>query len=152
MIKVLKNIAIILLLATFLLPASGMLVFIHHCQSMGITLHSFDGSNSCCRKDDGLFRTMDQNVNLSSLSGNRFNDTFISKKPCCSDSRLFIKINQNYLSSVYKTFHANVLLVELPDFTHIRPVIYSLNLRGAVSDTPDPPGTDTYLFTSTFRL
>jgi len=152
MIRALKNIAIILLLAAFLLPASGMLVFIHHCQSMGITLHSFDGSNSCCRKDAGLFRTLDQNVNLSSLSGAKFYDTFISEKPCCSDSQLFIKINQDYLSSFYKTFQANILLVELPDFTHIRPAIYSLYLRGSVSDIPDPPGTDTYLFTSTFRL
>lgn len=152
MIKVLKNIAIILMLAAFLLPASGMLVFIHHCQSMGTTLHSFDSSNSCCNEDSGLFRTLDQNDKLSPLSGNKFYGTFISETPCCSDSHLFIKINQDYLSSVYKTFQANVLLVELSDFTLIRPVIYSLNLQGAVFDTPDPPGTDTYLFTSTFRL
>lgn len=150
--KLLKNIAIITVLSAFLLPASGVMLFMHHCQSMETTEVSIDGTNSCCPTPSGLFRTIEHNDCSIEHQGNCSHHTFLTKQACCVDGRLFIKIGSEYLISFYKTIQ--------PDFTVIEEVdnqpLTALSLSGFIfhntTSAHDPPGRDIYLRVSSLRL
>ncbi|NTW23405.1 MAG: hypothetical protein HGA37_01795 [Lentimicrobium sp.] len=152
MIKVIKNIAVILLLVSFLVPASGVLVFIHECSSVGSTELSIDGSNSCCDAHSSLFLEIVKDECAISHQGHCTHHTFLNNESCCKDSRLFVKIGLDYLASVSKIFNADVRFFELPDSFLVEPSGFN-DIRAEVFiDSPHPPGIDTYLFTSSLRL
>lgn len=147
MLKALKNTAVILLLVAFLLPASGVLVFMHQCRSMGTTALSFDGSNGCCQPG-----VVDKTACSAFVQDRHNHDTQISKQACCEDSQLFVKINLDYLTTAYNTFHTDIISIELPGFSELKSDAFAVILKGQVADTPDPPGSDTYLINASLRL
>lgn len=152
MIKMIKNFAVLLLLISFMVPASGVLVFIHQCSSLGSTEFSVDGSNSCCDKHSSVFMEIDKEECAISHEGSCTHHTFLNRESCCKDSRLFVKINFDYLTSVYKIFNSDVRFLELPDFLLPEPKGYTDIHAVAFASSLHPPGIDTYLFTSSLRL
>jgi len=152
MIKVLKNLAVLFLLVSFMVPASGVLVFIHHCSANGSTEFSVDGSNSCCDTHSSIFKVIDQDNCAISHKGQCTHHTFLSNEPCCKDSRLFVKISLDYLTSVSKIFNSDVRFLELPDFLLSEPQRYTDEQAEIFTGSLHPPGIDTYLFTSSLRL
>ncbi len=152
MIKVIKNIAVVLLLISFMVPASGVLVFIHECSTIGSTEFSVDGSNSCCDTHSSIFMVVDQDECAISHKGHCTHHTFLSNESCCKDSRLFVKISFDYLTSVSKIFNSDVRFHELPDFLLSEPKSYNETHAEILDGSLHPPGIDTYLFTSSLRL
>lgn len=147
MLKALKNTAVILLLVAFLLPASGVLVFMHQCRSMGTTALSLDGSSGCCQTRAA------GNQSCSAVVPPQHNHGLqISKQACCEDSQFFVKINLDYLTTAYNTFHTDIITIELPGFSGLNTVAFAGILQGLIADTPDPPGNDTYLINASLRL
>ena len=101
MIQYLKKTIILLMLAAFLVPASGMLVFMHHCRAMGTLELSIDGSNSCCSHQQSLFMSPAQDLcELASAADGRCSHAaHFSKQACCEDGTIYVKIIDNYLSA-----------------------------------------------------
>lgn len=151
--KLLKNIAVISVLVAFLLPASGVMLFMHHCSSMQTTEVSMDGSNSCCTTHSGLFRSSEQfDDSCIEHQHNCTHHTYISEQDCCVDGRIFVKIDSDYLNTFYKTLQ--------PDFNAIEVVekqpLTALSLSGFIfhntTRAHDPPGLEIYLQVSSLRL
>ena len=152
--KLLKNIAVISVLVAFLLPASGVMLFMHHCQSMETTEVSMDGSNSCCTVPSGLFRTITEQPGDSCIEhqDNCTHHTYLSSQACCVDGRVFVKIESDYLTTFYKALQ--------PDFNAIEVVekqpLTALSLAGFIfhnnTSAHDPPGQEIYLRVSSLRL
>lgn len=153
--KLLKNIAVISVLVAFLLPASGIMLFLHHCSGMGTTEVSIDGKNSCCSAPFELFRTLSSEQPDDCCIEHQENcthHTYISQQDCCVDGRIFIKIDSDYLTTFYKTLQ--------PDFSAIEVVekqpLTALSLSGFVfhntTSAHDPPGLEIYLKVSSLRL
>lgn len=153
MIQYLKNTAIMLMLAAFLLPASGIIVFMHHCRAMGTLELSIDGSNSCCHSQQGLFKAPARELCelASAVDGSCSHEAHFSKQSCCEDGRVYLKIIDNYLSASGPLFQKDITEIELsglPGSSILTAV--SLPLRSL--DAPDPPGNDTWLKVSSLRL
>jgi len=151
-VKFLKNIAVLIVLVAFLVPASGFMVFLHHCSAMETTEMSLDGSNSCCSEPVNLFKAIEHSGCAISHEGNCTHHTFITKQTCCEDSRLFVKIDANYLSSVFKVLQPDVAILALFNNAELHTVLLAGALSGISTDSPDPPGRDLLLVTSSFRL
>lgn len=153
MIQYLKKTIILLMLAAFLVPASGMLVFMHHCRAMGTLELSIDGSNSCCSHQQSLFMSPAQDLcELASAADGRCSHAaHFSKQACCEDGRIYVKIIDNYLSASGFFFQKDITEIELSGLPGSSiPTAVSLPLR--TLDAPDPPGTDTWLIVSSLRL
>lgn len=150
--KLLKNIAVISVLVAFLLPASGVMLFMHHCSSMETTEVSMDGSNSCCPAPSGLFKTLEHNDCSIEHKGSCTHHTFITNQACCVDGRLFIKIGSDYLTTFYKTLQPDFNFVEVAE----KQPLTELSLAGFVfhnsTSSHDPPGHEIYLQVSSLRL
>ena len=153
--KLLKNIAVITVLVAFLLPASGVMLFMHHCSSMETTEVSMDGSNSCCPAPTGLFRTLTSDQPDDCCVEHQESCThhaYLSKQACCADGRVFVKIDSDYLITFYKTLQ--------PDFNAIEVIekqpLTTLSLAGFIfhsnTSAHDPPGQEIYLRVSSLRL
>jgi hypothetical protein len=153
MIEYLKKTAILLLLAAFLVPASGMLVFMHHCRAMGTLELSIDGSNSCCTSHQGLFMAPAENLcELASAGdGSCSHKAHFSKQSCCEDDRLFVKIVDNYLSASGFFFQKDITEIELSGLPGSS-ILTAVSLPLHLLDAPDPPGNDTWLKVSSLRL
>lgn len=149
--KLLKNIAIISVLVAFLLPASGVMLFLHHCESMETTEVSLDGTNSCCAPS-GSFRTIEHNDCSIEHQGTCTHHTFLNKQACCVDGRLFVKIDSDYLTTFFKTIQPDFTVVEIIE----NQTIASLSLSGFIfhntTSAHDPPGGEIYLQVSSLRL
>ncbi len=153
--KVLKNIAVISVLVAFLLPASGVMLFMHHCSSMETTEVSVDGTNSCCPAPSGLFHTLtsDQPDNCCvAHQESCTHHTFISKQACCADGRLFVKIESDYLNTFYKALQPDYNAIEVTD----KQPHTALSLVGFIfhnsTRADHPPGLEIYLQVSSLRL
>jgi hypothetical protein len=151
-VKFLKNIAVLIVLVAFLVPASGIMVFLHHCSAMGTTELSVDGSNSCCSVPVNLFMAVEHNECAISHEGNCTHHTFFSKQACCEDSRLFVKIDANYLSSSFKVLQPDVAILAFFNSVESSAVLLAGTLSGILIDSPDPPWSDILLVTSSLRL
>lgn len=153
MIEYLKKTAILLLLAAFLVPASGMLVFMHHCRAMGTLELSMDGSNSCCSAHHGLFMSSARDLCelASAVDGSYSNEASFSKQSCCEDGRLFVKIVDNYLSASGPLFQKDFTEIELSGLPGSS-ILTAVSLPLGLLDAPGPPGNDTWLKVSSLRL
>lgn len=152
--KLLKNIAVISVLVAFLLPASGVMLFMHHCSSMATTEISMDGSNSCCQTPSGLFRTITEQPAESCIEhqGNCTHHDYLTKQACCADGHLFVKIESDYLNTFYKTLQPEFNTIEVIE----RQPLSALSLAGFIfhntTSAHDPPGLEIYLQVSSLRL
>jgi hypothetical protein len=151
-VKFLKNIAVLIVLVAFLVPASGIVVFLHHCSAMGTTEVSVDGSNSCCSEPVSLFRAVEHNECAITHEGNCTHHTFFTKQACCEDSRLFIKIDADYLSSLFKVLQPDIAILAIFNSLESNAVLFAGTLSGVSIDSPDPPWGDILLVTSSLRL
>ncbi len=154
MYRVFKNIFVILLLVAFLLPASGVLVFMHHCDALGLTEVTLDGSSSCCSAEGSLFQhRKSEACNIGHVHGNKCSaPVSVEKESCCKDTLIFVKINLDYLTTFQKLFQTSLFSVNIVKEYNLTPSGFSAALSGTVNDTPDPPGNITYLLNSSLRL
>ncbi|MDD3743420.1 MAG: hypothetical protein PHX54_07360 [Lentimicrobiaceae bacterium] len=101
-----KRLFVILMALAFLLPATGMHFFVHHCTAMNHNEISLDGSSSCCGKTGPIHKATNQE-----LPGSAF------KAPeCCSDEMLLVKINESYLLPNAVVLFAPALMVKTLEF------------------------------------
>lgn len=139
------------MLGVFLVPASGVFIFVHQCRSMGVTRLSLDGTTTCCSGDKIHFSYAEGNLCKADPAGSCTHKTFIGKKTCCSDTRLFIKIVPEYVYTVTGNIQ--------PVFFHLPPISRLLNIGSVkepvasfLRDAPDPPGYAAYILNSVLRF
>lgn len=87
MVDLIKRMFVMLMMVAFLLPATGMHFFVHHCTAMNYSEYSLDGSNSCCGKAELHHKT----------SGEQ-QETAFNAQACCSDASMLVKIEESYLA------------------------------------------------------
>ncbi|MDY0102693.1 MAG: hypothetical protein RBS07_07115 [Lentimicrobium sp.] len=150
--KMLKNIAVLLLLVAFMLPASGLMLFWHHCQSMETMEVSLDGTNSCCANPVKLFRSVEHNDCSIEHPDNCTDHTFFKNESCCEDGHTFVKISNEYLATFSQIIQPFFTAIDLFDHQTPSPIF----LNGLISENTDhyfaPPGRDTWLLVSSLRL
>ncbi|MBW6490294.1 MAG: hypothetical protein K0B15_03760 [Lentimicrobium sp.] len=150
--KIIKNIAILLMLAAYILPASGVAFFMHHCSSMATVELSLQGNNSCCAAPTAQSCVFQDNAVSSHNDVNSTRQTVINKQSCCEDSRLFLKIESDYLASLFKVLQPDISIIDRIGDTDLSPVLYSEKLLRESPSSPDPPGLEILLVTSSLRL
>lgn len=150
--KQVKTIAIFLVLAAYLIPASGVMVFLHHCNAMNTTEISLDGSNSCCNISHGTCMIPGK-TDLAVLHGEGLiHQTFLEKQSCCKDEKLFVKLSLLHLSTFVKDLTPQVAVLEFDqELFSMLPEI-SDEIANIACDSPDPPIDEVILITSSFRL
>ncbi|HPG34330.1 MAG: hypothetical protein H6541_12650 [Lentimicrobiaceae bacterium] len=147
-----RNIAVLLVLVAFLLPSTGVLVFLHHCKSKGTIQASLDGSNTCCKTRSSLFKATEPDVCALAHENHCTHHSFLAQETCCDDTHFYVKINMEYLSEMSQSFQANVFAIELPGVPEIHPVYLADLPPGIIPDWPVPPDIGTYLKVSSLRL
>jgi|GEM_PF-1502060 len=89
MVRIVKQLAVFLLLGAFILPSTGFLLFVHQCQTMGKTQISVDGYSACCGKSGS-------HMQCSLIVPSEIHKTHqlsLQKETCCRDTHLFVKVN-----------------------------------------------------------
>lgn len=150
--KMLKNIALILLLAAFMLPASGLMLFWHHCRSMETMEVSLDGTNSCCATPVKLFRSVEYSDCSIEHPGNCTNDTFLKNESCCENGHTFLKISNEYLATYSQTIQPIFAAIDLFDHQAPSPIFLDKLISENSFHPLAPPGLDTWLLVSSLRL
>jgi len=137
-----RQIVSLLLLVVFLIPSTGMMLYVHHCNMSNSTVYDTERPSSCCG-DGGCA------VNSHSPEGDF---TAVSATPCCDNSQLFIKLGLHLLSQTVKVLTADY------------PVIISGVAQVLWSDVPVkdeiradnlllyPPGELPFIMHSSLRL
>lgn len=150
--KQFKVIAIFLVLVAYLIPASGVMVFLHHCNAMNTTEISLDGSNSCCSISHGGCPIPGKTDLADSHGGTLIHQAFIEKQSCCKDEKLFVKLSFLHLSTFIKDLTPQVAVLELDQelFSMLPEISDEIALFAC--DSPDPPIDEVILITSSFRL
>ena len=87
MTDLIKRMFVMLMMVAFLLPATGMHFFVHHCTAMNHSEYSLDGSNSCCGDVLPNHKTSGQQQATS-----------FNAQDCCSDAKVLVKIDESYLA------------------------------------------------------
>lgn len=146
--KLIKSTAVLFVLTAFLLPSTGFVFYLHQCRSMSTVELSLDGSNSCCTAPSGI----PGNIQNHTDTGNCSHQTSVSKQTCCEDSRLFVKIDSDYLASFSKVFQSYISLIIRLNDSGPSPVLHAHLLPGERTNSPDPPWQDILLVTSSLRL
>ncbi|MDY0344194.1 MAG: hypothetical protein RBR28_11525 [Lentimicrobium sp.] len=118
MADLIKRMFVMLMMVAFLLPATGIHFFVHHCTAMNHSEYSLDGSNSCCGKALPQHKT----------PGKQFPGTSFKAQSCCSDAQVLVKIDESYLVPesvpVFAVFAFITATLELNFTTEAIPVYF----------------------------
>lgn len=101
-----KRIYSIILLMVFLLPSTGILMYVHRCNMSNSILVDIEAQKPCCAK---VVTSNNTEHNLScSVSGytKDQNQTAVSAQPCCDDSQVYVKLGVHLLTHSVKVLHA----------------------------------------------
>lgn len=150
--KMLKNIAALLLLVAFMLPASGLMLFWHHCRSMETMEVSIDGTNSCCASPVELFRSIEHNDCSIEHPGICADQTIFKNESCCEDGHTLVKISNEYLATFSQTIQPFFTAIDLFDHQTPSPIFLDRLISESIAKPFSPPGRDTWLLVSSLRL
>lgn len=136
-----RKIVSLLLLVVFLIPSTGMVLYVHHCNMSNSTVYDTERPSGCCG---------DAGCAISHASDNEV--TALTAAPCCDNSQLFVKLGLHLLSHTVKVLTADY------------PVINSGVAQIIWSDVPTneqitagnlllyPPGELPFIMNSSLRL
>lgn len=149
--KTIRRILVLFALAAFLVPVSGIMVFVHHCRSMETTGYSLDGYDACCHSSPSVFVEHKAPACDVAHPGHCTHHTFIDGQTCCSDSRIYVKIVLDYLASHdYSPLVASEII--LPGIVNPEPANSFFLKRLYTQLSHSPPGPDPWLRLSNLRL
>lgn len=137
-----KRIVTILLLVVFLLPSTGMMLYVHHCNMSNLTVYNTASPETCC---GGGSCNADANNRPSS-------EVVLKAMQCCTDSSMFIKLGEHLYSHTLKVLIGDFQLLVSGNFFRL---IFSDSTDYIVSVFPtstDPPSGAAYILHSTLRL
>jgi hypothetical protein len=119
--KKLKDISIIILMVAYLLSASGMLVFLHHCNAENTIALSLSHNHPCCSATED-HHTQDGDACCSQK--NAVDSTLLSfnKAPCCDDSKLFVKVVPECLLPDVKKIQVNAFAAIYRQIQYLLPI------------------------------
>lgn len=150
--KQVKTIVIFLILAAYFIPATGVMVFLHHCNAMNTTEISLDGCNSCCNISHGKCKISGKTDLAVSPGEGLIHQTFLEKQSCCKDIKLFVKLIILHLSTFLKDLTPQIAVLEFDQELFSMLPEVSDEIADVSCDSPDPPIDEVILITSSFRL
>lgn len=136
-----------MLLVAFMIPASGLMVYVHHCNMSNNTVLDLESSSSCCGASAKKANHCLVDNSSAALAG-----TIISAPPCCVESNLFLKLTSDALLHSLQLMHVDVAVV--PSITNINILLSEENLTSDILPdfTEFPPGAEHYIMFSSLRL
>lgn len=137
-----KRIVSIFLLLVFILPASGIILYVHHCSMSNSTSISSSSPESCCGGSSC-------SLPLESSHGN---ETVISKQACCSDSQVFVKLGYHLFAQAIKVLAGEYFIINNGVQYSRLLAIKSISSLINFNDFTDPPLEWGYVLFSSFRL
>lgn len=148
-----SKVFLLLMLAAYLVPSTGILLYVHHCESRGISEASLDGSSSCCPSERSMFLHADTEPCHQHESPACTHHTFLDKEPCCSDTQVYIKITPDYLASNQKTLESpGMVCTCMQQLMPNLPQNKENFSKRLFANTVFPPGQESYLLFSSLRL
>lgn len=113
MSNLMKRIFVILLLPVFLLPATGVMIYVHQCFQQGTVSMVMASPQTCT---EVTHETDSQEMGLCGSCSKYHHDNHqlqIFAQPCCSDLKVFITLNAGLLVHSLK-----LMQIDFPIFYH----------------------------------
>ena len=151
--RILSKVCLLLLLTAYLVPSTGILLYVHHCETRGISEASLDGSSSCCPSERSMFLHTEPEPCHQHESPGCTHHTFLDNEPCCSDTHVYIRIVPDYVASNQKTLEFQGMVTICVQ--QLMPVLPQGNQpwgKRVFAKAFFPPGQESYLLNSSLRL
>ncbi len=147
-----KRILSIVLLMVFLLPSTGMLIYVHRCNMSNTTLVDIEAQKPCCAEKAENEITEASHSCQIPLHSDIDHQTVFSALPCCDDAQIFVKLGLHLLGQSVKVLHADFPFI-INNF-NIHPSLLDNNPEIRIADNLNnfPPGYQTFIKHSSLRL
>lgn len=147
-----KRIYSMILLMVFLLPSTGIMMYVHQCNMSNSILVDIEAQKPCCASAVASENTENDLLCSHSNQAKGMQPTTVSALPCCDDSQVYVKLGVHLLTQTIKVFNADfpLLLNSIAhqfSFTDFNP-----GNRIASNQYNYPPGEQTYIMFSSLRL
>jgi len=136
----------------FLLPSTGIMMYVHQCNMSNSILVDIEAQKPCCTR---VVASENSEHDLLCSHSNQTNDllqTTVSALPCCDDSQVYVKLGVHLLTQTVKVFNA-----DFPLF--ISNISHQFNFteidrgnRIASNQYNYPPGELSFIMFSSLRL
>ncbi len=146
-----KRFIALLLLVVFLMPATGLMLYVHKCNISNSTVYNTGEQEFCCSLSS--HGEEEHQHTLAVIDDSFVNETSnLSALPCCEDTGIFVKI-----SDVFVSQSLNILYILLPTFilsnTIYLPIDNLLTGNNILYDQSEsPPELPPYLKYLSLRL
>ena len=149
--KKLKHISVMILMVAYLLSASGVLVFLHHCNTENTIALSLSNNHPCCSTTED-HHAHDADACCSQKNAVDFTLLSFNKAPCCDDSKLFVKVVPECLLPDVKKIQVNAFTAIYRQIQYLLPLtsVSAENLSHAAISTL--PVESIWRRISSFRL
>lgn len=147
-----KQIVSLLLLAVFLLPSTGMLIYVHQCNMSSSIVYDTQTPKSCCSDSKGESANHESSCSIAVMADYPESDSYVSPLACCDDSQMFIKLGQQILSQTVKVMLSNFPVFIISNFSQSQNSIESNHQLVFTNLILYPPGELPFIMNSSLRL
>lgn len=142
----------IILLLVFLLPSTGIMMYVHRCNMSNSILVDIEAQKPCCAKVITSENTEHDSSCSASVQTKDQHQTAVSALPCCEDSQVYVKLGVHLLTHSAKILHADFPLF-INNFTHqFNFTDFDKGNRIASNQYNYPPGELSFIMFSSLRL
>lgn len=152
MLDIVKRILSLMLLVVFLLPSTGLMMYVHKCNMSNSILVDVEARKPCCSPADTRKNIEhDLSCNISNEAKYLQQPAF-SALPCCDDSHIYVKLGVHLLAHSIKALNADFPLF-INNVSHqFNFTIFDPGIRIAANLYNYPPGEQPFLMFSNLRL
>lgn len=140
-----RKIISLIMLAVFLLPSTGMMIYVHQCNMSSSTVFNTEVSNACCSEAADASAQ-----HLSSVASD--SESYVSPLACCEDSNMYIKLGQQILSQTVKIMLGNFPVFIFTTASQSQFTAQSHKSSDFTDFISYPPGELPFIMNSSLRL
>ncbi|HLO90256.1 MAG TPA: hypothetical protein VK172_03735 [Lentimicrobium sp.] len=137
----LKRILSIFMLLVFIVPATGMMLYVHHCSMSNITRISSSTPEHCCSD------TCSSAHDLYDA-----HHAVIKKIPCCNDSKVFVKLGAHLFAQGMKVPGGDYAVMNFNSSTTNLLATTGVDAGTSIKYMPVQSGGPPFLLFASFRL
>jgi hypothetical protein len=147
-----KQIVSFLLLAVFLLPSTGMMIYVHQCNMSSSIVYDTQTPKSCCSSVRHESAINESSCSVALVAEYGESDTYVSPLSCCDDSQMYIKLGHQILSQTMKVMLGNLPVLITSNLTQSQFAIESVQKSVFSNLILYPPGELPFILNSSLRL
>lgn len=147
-----KRILSIFMLMVFMLPSTGILMYVHQCNMSNTMLVDIEAQKPCCADmagNDGAEASHSCHLPFQSDINHQ---TSVSALPCCDDAQIFVKLGVHLFAQAIKLLHTDFPFI-INNFNNQTGLLdFNPEIRIENNLNNYPPGSQTFIKYSSLRL